>query len=286
VSHLEAESLALRALGETGGAAPEDAHLAACPHCQSELRQLTAVVALARQADAGDRLHHPSPEVWSRVAVAALGSNGSAAGAGAGGAGAAGAGAAGAGAGAGGADPPAARDRGLPRPAPAGHAARHRGWRAWLPRRPLAAALAGALAGLIIGAGAAVTVHERDAGHHPALAAGPRVVARIALRPLPEFPQWRNAAGLAVMEATSRGPLLTVRLSAPRLPGFYEVWLLARNGVSMISLGDLDSAHTGEFSMPPGVDLRNYSRIDISLQPYNGSPVHSPTSVVRGSLPQ
>ncbi|MGD0686862.1 MAG: anti-sigma factor [Streptosporangiaceae bacterium] len=285
MSHLEAESLALRALGETGGAPPEDAHLAACPHCQSELRQLTAVVALARQADAADRVSHPSPEVWARVAAAALGSNGSAARAAAG---------AGAGAGAGdGAGREPARGGRLPRPAPDGRAARHRGWGSWLPRRsswqprrPLAAALAGAVAGLIIGAGSAVAIHERDAGGQPAATAGPRVVARIALRPLPEFPQWRKAAGLAVMEATSRGPLLTVRLSAPRRPGFYEVWLLARNGVSMISLGDLDSAHTGEFSMPPGVDLRNYSRIDISLQPYNGSPVHSPTSVVRGSLPQ
>jgi hypothetical protein len=270
VSHLEAESLSLRALGETDGAGPDDAHLAACAHCQSELRQLTAVVALARRADAGDRMAHPSPEVWARVAAAALGSNGSAAGASAGAS----------------ADPAAARDRGLPRPASARRAARHRAWGAWLPRRPLAAALAGAAAGLIIGAGSAVAVHERDAGRHPAVAAGTRVVARIALRPLPEFPQWRGAAGLAVMEATSNGPLLTVRLSAPRLPGFYEVWLLARNGVSMISLGDLDSAHSGEFSMPPGVNLRNYSRIDISLQPYNGSPVHSPASVVRGSLPQ
>jgi hypothetical protein len=37
--------------------------------------------------------------------------------------------------------------------------------------------------------------------------------------------------------------------------------------------------------MPPGVDLANYSRIDVSLQPFNGSPLHSRTSVVRGSLP-
>src|ERR1039457_6191784 len=39
-----------------------------------------------------------------------------------------------------------------------------------------------------------------------------------------------------------------------------------RNGVSMISLGDLDADHDGTFAVPPGVDLRNYSRIDISLQ--------------------
>ena len=53
----------------------------------------------------------------------------------------------------------------------------------------------------------------------------------------------------------------------------------------MISLGDLNADHTGTFTVPPGVDLRDYSRIDISLQPFNGSTVHSKTSVVRGSLP-
>ena len=87
------------------------------------------------------------------------------------------------------------------------------------------------------------------------------------------------------MRATARQQELVVTLRAPVRPGFYEVWLLARDGVSMISLGDLSADHTGTFAMPPGVDLRDYSRIDISLQPYNGSTQHSKASVVRGSLP-
>jgi anti-sigma-K factor RskA len=87
------------------------------------------------------------------------------------------------------------------------------------------------------------------------------------------------------MTTGEHGRLLTVTLSAPRRPGFYEVWLLARNGVSMISLGALGPSHTGNFTMPPGVDLQNYSRIDVSLQPFNGSTLHSRTSVVRGTLP-
>ena len=53
----------------------------------------------------------------------------------------------------------------------------------------------------------------------------------------------------------------------------------------MISLGDLSAEHTGTFTVPAGVDLRDYSRIDISLQPFNGSTQHSKASVVRGSLP-
>jgi hypothetical protein len=53
----------------------------------------------------------------------------------------------------------------------------------------------------------------------------------------------------------------------------------------MISLGDLDGARAGVFAMPPGVDLGFYSRIDVSLQPFNGSTLHSSVSVVRGALP-
>lgn len=53
----------------------------------------------------------------------------------------------------------------------------------------------------------------------------------------------------------------------------------------MISLGELDADQTGTFIIPPGTDLRNYSRIDVSLQAFDGSTQHSKTSVVRGSLP-
>jgi anti-sigma-K factor RskA len=63
------------------------------------------------------------------------------------------------------------------------------------------------------------------------------------------------------------------------------VWLLGRDGTSMISLGDLDATNNGTFTLPAGVDLQFYSRIDVSLQPFNGSTQHSGTSVVRGSLP-
>jgi hypothetical protein len=126
----------------------------------------------------------------------------------------------------------------------------------------------------------------RDGGSRPAHEApATRVVAQIELSSLPAFPQWQGATGTAVMRATASQQVMVVTLHAPQRPGFYEVWLLARNGVSMISLGDLNADHTGTFTVPPGVDLRNYSRIDVSLQPFNGSTLHSKTSVVRGSLP-
>ena len=142
-----------------------------------------------------------------------------------------------------------------------------------------ATGLAGLAAGLIIGIGGTAGVVQLT--ETPAA----RVVAQVELLPLPASGQFQDAAGTAVMRAAARQRLMVVTLHALRAPGFYEVWLLARDGVSMISVGELNADETGMFIIPPGTDLRNYSRIDISLQPFNGSTQHSKTSVVRGSLP-
>jgi hypothetical protein len=269
MSHLDPELAALIALGEDAGAADGTrdyrAHLAGCAACQAQVDQLAAVVAVARD-DGALALAQPPPALWDRIAAAA------------------------------GLDaaapepetaqhpaPERARDPAVPRPAD--HPAGRRGpgpagpARPWWRRRPLAAGLAGALAGLVIGVGGAIGIHQLT---RPAAAT---VVATIPLRPLAQFPQWQGARGTAVMASGPGGRQVTVALTAPRKAGFYEVWLLARNGVSMISLGDLDASHAGRFAMPPGVDLATYSRIDISLQPFNGSTQHSATSVVRGTLP-
>jgi hypothetical protein len=146
-------------------------------------------------------------------------------------------------------------------------------------RNRLATALAGLAAGLIIGVGGTIGVVQLTR------APATQVVAQVQLSPLPQFPQWNGSSGTAVMRSSASQQLITVTLDAPARHGFYEVWLLARNGVSMISLGELNADHTGTFTIPPGTDLRNYSRIDVSLQPFNGVTVHAKTSVVRGSLP-
>ena len=262
MSHTDPEILALRALGETAGSARDAEHAGTCSRCRAELARLTEVVRLVRDEGAGERLETPPSQVWNRIAAAA------------------------------GAEPvpvpvpvpvspAAAAANGTSAPAvPRIRPGRDlRPGRPHGPRRRLATGLAGLAAGLIIGiAGTAGIVQLTQA---PAT----RVVAQIALSPLPQFPQWQGAAGTAVMRATAGQQLMAVTLHAPRQPGFYEVWLLARDGVSMISLGDLNAGHTGTFIVPPGTDLHDYSRIDISLQPFDGSTQHSKTSVVRGSLP-
>jgi hypothetical protein len=268
VPHIDPDLLALLALGEDA-AAEDRAHLASCPECATELQQLTKVVSVTRSGSDLRVLDPPPPGLWSRVAAAA------------------------------GVDPapgpataqvtgpePSRAGRpdsaaGLaPGPVPVGEPGLAQARTAWWRRRPLLTAAAGLVAGLLIGAGGAAGIHQLTGG--PAV----HVVASIPLRPLAQFPEWQAARGTAVMADGPHGKQLTVSLRAPRKPGFYEVWLLARNGTSMISLGDLGPGHSGKFTMPPGVDLANYSRIDVSLQPFNGSTLHSRTSVVRGSLPQ
>jgi Anti-sigma-K factor rskA len=260
VAHLDPELLALIALGEEQ---PDAAgHLAGCPQCQAEAEQLRAVVTLARRDGRPAELTAPPPALWNRIAAAAGVS----------------------------ADPVPETPAGTGRPdgdqggqERAGRTAADGPGRearpAWWRRRPLVTGIAAAVAGLLIGIGATAGISQ---------VSGPpaaHVVAHITLRPLPAFPQWKDASGTAVMRTGSAGRQLSVVLHAPQRAGYYEVWLLARDGVSMISLGDLGPRRTGRFDMPPGVDLARYSRIDISLQPFNGSTQHSRVSVVRGQIP-
>jgi hypothetical protein len=277
VSHTDPEFLALRALGEQAGNPQDAAHLTQCADCQLELERLTGVVELARR-DGPVPLEQPPASVWERIA-AAVGPEGA------------------------GQPDEAARAR-VPsdpvraaangsghrapiappgRGAPAGGPARVRagnspGRGGGRPRR-LRLAAAGLAAGLIIGAGGTVAVTRLT--RPPASP----VIAEIALRPLAQFPQYQSAAGTAALRRTQAALQLAVSVSAPARTGFYEVWLLGANGTSMISLGDLNADQAGTFTLPTGVDLRFYSRVDISLQPFNGSTQHSSTSVVRGSLP-
>jgi Anti-sigma-K factor rskA len=277
VSHTDPEILALRALGETAGTARDDEHAQTCVRCRAELARLTEIVDVARDGGPAGPLETPPPQVWDQIAAAVApdavpsvvpggpgrgdlrGGNGAGHRAGDGRPEASG-------------QSPVSGDTG---PAAKPAAGSRRGAR----RGRLVTALAGLAAGLIIGIGGTAGVIQLTR------APAAQVVAQIELSPLPQFPQWQGASGTAVMRATGSQQVIAVTLNAPQQPGFYAVWLLARNGVSMISLGDLSADHAGTFTIPSGTDLHNYSRIDVSLQPFNGSTVHVKTSVVRGALP-
>jgi len=270
VSHTDPAILALIALGEPAGTPRDDDHVADCADCQSELEQLTRAVGLAR-LDGPLTLEQPPPGVWDQIAAAVAEDMATAPPRASAAEPAPSASAESA--------PAAAAAAAAPAAEPVAGTAAGRVGREQRRRRRLTVALAGLAAGLIIGVGGAVTVAQLTS------APATRVVAQIELRSLPQFPQWQGATGTAELQDNGAAQLLSVGVTAPRLSGFYEVWLLGKDGTSMISLGDLNPAHTGTFTLPTGVDLGFYSRIDVSLQPFNGSTLHSRTSVVRGSLP-
>jgi hypothetical protein len=253
MAHVDPDALALLALGDGDQTEQDTEHLSSCAHCHDELRRLTEIVAIARDAkpDRDLRLEAPADGLFDRItselglyggiqAVAELTNHG------------------------------APTQGAVARPSP--HATRSRWW-----RRPVA----GLAAGLLLGAASAVVGEQVSRDIHSEAAS-----STTQLSPLPQFPQWRAARATATLTTGTGGPVISITLDAAPGPGFFEVWLLGRNGRSMISLGDLSKHRTGRFSLPPGVNLRFYSRIDISLQPFNGSPVHSAISVVRGHVPR
>jgi hypothetical protein len=51
----------------------------------------------------------------------------------------------------------------------------------------------------------------------------------------------------------------------------------------MVPVGVLNGS-TGRFTVPAGVNLTDYPVVDVSLEPLDGNPAHSGTSVLRGTL--
>ena len=63
----------------------------------------------------------------------------------------------------------------------------------------------------------------------------------------------------------------------------------ARSGCSspdvsgLVSLGTLDGT-SGRFDLPAGLDLTQFSVVDVSEEQFDGDPAHSGDSIVRGPL--
>ena len=107
----------------------------------------------------------------------------------------------------------------------------------------------------------------------------------VAAASLIAFPDHPGADGTATAEEYSNG---TIRLQVtldddPPGDGFREVWLIRGDASAMVSLGILEG-DTGAFTVPAGIDLADYSLVDISAEPLDGDPLHSGDSIVRGEL--
>ncbi len=94
-----------------------------------------------------------------------------------------------------------------------------------------------------------------------------------------------RASGQAVLHDGSSGRVLDVDTSGLGPPGgFYEVWLLEPGSSRILALGTLDERGRAVLPVPDGVDLADYSLVDVSAEPDDGNPAHSSDSVLRGRL--
>lgn len=143
-------------------------------------------------------------------------------------------------------------------------------------RSALWLAAAAAVVGLAIGSVATgLIVAANDNGGN-----GGNVIAQTRLAALPAH----SGSGAAEIVGTGTNRVLELDVSGlTRGKGYYEVWLLGDNGKRLVSLGLLDG-HTARFPLPPGVDLKDYPIVDVSLEPADGNPAHSGDSIVRGTL--
>ncbi|MEO3769945.1 anti-sigma factor [Micromonospora sp. B9E7] len=70
----------------------------------------------------------------------------------------------------------------------------------------------------------------------------------------------------------------------PRVPGYYEVWLINPTTMEMFSVGTLGGGSDALLPLPPNVDLTSYSVVDVSAEQYDNNTDHSGDSLLRGTL--
>lgn len=109
-----------------------------------------------------------------------------------------------------------------------------------------------------------------------------RVVARANLAGLPAWPMSSGWASVDVdhhgdrkIEVTLNGPSVSDALT--------EAWLIKPDLSGMVSLGLMGGSRS-RFDLPALIDLSEYSLVDVSREPLDGSTTHSGDSILRGSL--
>lgn len=151
---------------------------------------------------------------------------------------------------------------------PATHRQRVRRLATWPTR------IAAGFIGLIVGAGAVFAWQTF----------WPRT-EQVAFTQLSALPD-KVGSGTAALDRTNRGgDVLTVDVTKlqPSSTGFLEVWLLAPDAKKMVSLGNLLGNRT-TFTLPAGLVVADYPVVDVSVEPFDGNPLHSGDSIVRGQL--
>ena len=102
-------------------------------------------------------------------------------------------------------------------------------------------------------------------------------------RSSPRSPAYSDT-GSAVIDRLPDGRReLVVTSTGDDAQGYREVWLLAPDATSMVSLGTMEGTEA-HFELPADLDLSRYPVVDVSDEPYDGDPAHSGDSILRGEL--
>lgn len=91
--------------------------------------------------------------------------------------------------------------------------------------------------------------------------------------------------GLGTAELTDRTLSVDLEGLEPLDGADYELWLLDLEGddlQDLVSLGLVNE--DGTFTVPEGIDLNEFSVVDVSVEPQDGDETHSGNSVLRGPL--
>ncbi|MQS10311.1 anti-sigma factor, partial [Streptomyces alkaliphilus] len=151
-------------------------------------------------------------------------------------------------------------------------------------RRPLLFAVAASLAaGVLIGSAGTWWQMSREAG--PADTPTTEYAAEYVRIDPPEGVDLPAVGRIRLDGAEETGHALVISVRGlPETSGYFEVWLMDEGAGKLIPIGVLDGDGTAVLPLPHGVDLGEYALVDVSEEPFNGSPDHSGKSIVRGPL--
>ncbi|MGC4815545.1 anti-sigma factor [Micromonospora sp. DT228] len=257
MQHLDHERLVFLALGESEADNGESTHLGTCALCRAEVATLRQVAGLGTETQGLADLPDPPEHVWQGIAAQVRA-----------------------------AQPSPAEIR--PRPIPgqatgsvaeptvtrldsARRSRRGAGWSRWAATAVTAAAAAA------VGVLGTVSVLRPD---DPAPAPTPVVVASAPLAAYGSTPPAAKGDARVLRD----GQLHLHVANLPRVPGYYEVWLINPTTMEMFSVGTLGGGSDALLPLPPNVDLTSYSVVDVSAEQYDNNTRHSGDSLLRGTL--
>ncbi|MET8230415.1 anti-sigma factor [Micromonospora sp. NPDC005298] len=263
MQHLDHDRLVFLALGESEADNGESTHLDTCAHCRAEIEAFQQVAGLGAETQGLADLPDPPEHIWQGIAAEVRAAealpaltdsrrqqvpeqvNGTTAESGTGTA---------------------------VTPLGATHRSRRgRGWSRWASVAVTAAAAAAV--GVL---GTASVLRSDDPAPTP-----PQAV--VASAPLAAYGSTPPAA-TGDARVLQDGQLHLHVANLPSVPGYYEVWLINPTTMEMFSVGTLGGGSDALLPLPPNVDLKSYSVVDVSAEQFDNNTRHSGDSLLRGTL--